>query len=155
MRLTYLSPAYVNALEAIGYKFDNSEPLRDFDEELMQRLTRGDMHVIQKQSDFIVSVLKPYAQLKLDNAPYRVTASYNEDYSVLFPDKVASDVVGFARHLDSVRVVATCDGNIVIADKPCDSTGGFTRKALIALGGHQQLKDLLKSELWHQFRVTR
>lgn len=154
MRLTYLSPAYVNALEANGYKFDNSEPLRDFTDTLREILSRGDMSVIQKQSDFI-SNIKPFSDLKFENAPYTVKADVIQTLAMLFPDKVAAGLGDFAKHLNSIRVVGTCDGNIVLVDKPCEQTGGLAEKALIALGGHQLYKDLLKSELWHQFRITR
>lgn len=154
MRLTYLSPAYVNALEANGYKFDNSEPLLGFRETLSKLLSRGDISVIQKQSD-LISALKPFATLGFGNAPYMVKVNNHDQLVMLFPDKVASGESTFIRHLNTIRVVATQDGEIVLVDKPCDLAGKFAEKALIALGGHQQYKDLLKSELWRQYRLTR
>lgn len=153
MRLTYLSPAYVNALEANGYKFDNSEPLLGFRDTLTKLLSRGDMSVIQKQSDFITNI-KSFSNLGFGNASYTVKADVHHDLAMLFPDKVASGLSDFAQHLNTIRVVATQDGDIVLVDKPCDLNGSFAEKALIALGGHQQYKDLLSSELWHQYRLT-
>lgn len=145
MNLYFLDQAQTEALQAKGYRLDNTDNLDNLPAILDDVLAHDELMIVMERSRLIMALPK---FKEMGTTAVQGVSDYYGLFNTHFPELASKGPYALWAHIEKCEFLANRDGDIIVCNTEGVVEGDFAEKAVKALSTQMSLNDVFKTPLW-------